>query len=88
MSKQWALLNPDNQLTTMSTSVQGLEDMLNGLADEGEGWAIVEADADFFSMRPELVAALEGLGDEAEDWLIVQAYKACCAELATADGRG
>lgn len=55
--QQWALINPDDELTTMSTSLDALDDMLSGFADEGEGWSIVEADADFFARRPELAEA-------------------------------
>jgi len=58
--KQWALINPDNELTSMSTSVEALEDMLQGFADEGEGWAIVEADEAFFATRPELAEGQVG----------------------------
>jgi len=58
--KQWALINPDNDLTTMSTSLDALTDMLEGMADEGEGWMIVEADAEFFASRPELAEADAG----------------------------
>lgn len=52
--REWALINPDNELTMMSTSLDALTDMLEGFADEGEGWTIVQADEEFFASRPEL----------------------------------
>jgi len=60
MMQQWALINPDDELTTMSTSLEALEDMLEGFADQGEGWSIVEADSEFFASRPELAEADQG----------------------------
>jgi len=52
--QQWALINPQDELVTMSTSRAALEDILEGFADYGVGWSIVHADPAFFAERPEL----------------------------------
>lgn len=52
--QQWALINPEDELITMSTSRAALEEILEGFEDYGVGWSIVRADPGFFAERPEL----------------------------------
>jgi len=52
--QQFALIDPDNQVSSMSNSFEALQDMLDGYADQGEGWRIVPADLKFWQDHPEL----------------------------------
>jgi len=52
--KQWALVDPENNVRSMSNSPEALEDLLEGFADEGEGWDVVRCGPRFWSDHPEL----------------------------------
>ena len=55
--KQWALLDPDDRVYSLSTCPDALHELIENLPDEGEGWAVVSCDPRFWSQHPELTEA-------------------------------
>ena len=55
--KQWALIDPQNNVQSMSNCPDALHDIIDTMPDAGEGWAVVSCDPRFWSEHPELTEA-------------------------------
>jgi len=52
--KQWALVDPENNVRSMSTCPDALHEIVENLPDEGQGWDVVSCGPRFWSDHPEL----------------------------------
>lgn len=58
--KQWALLDPEDQVRSMATDPEALDEMVEQMQDQGaDGWRVVSCDLRFWQDHPELNEAAQ-----------------------------